>query len=130
MPPPDEQFVPPQDVERGRLEMEREWQLRQENVLPLETAWNEGKFYGRALKGSQPLTGVQRVGLFLIGIQTIGVAGVILLLGWPFPEFVPSVESAYERLPDVSLVRIPFLFLAIVVGVRFCWVALKRPVRR
>jgi len=33
--------------------MERGWESKQENVLPLETAWNEGWFYGRVLKVPQ-----------------------------------------------------------------------------
>ena len=56
---------------RERQEMERDWKLRQENVLPVETAQNEGRFYGRALKGSRPLTGVQRTGILLIGLQAV-----------------------------------------------------------
>jgi hypothetical protein len=53
----------PEEFERGRIEMERGWESKQENVLPLETAWNEGWFYGRVLKGSRSLTGIQRTGI-------------------------------------------------------------------
>ena len=105
---PAEQSGPPQDVERGRLQMEREWQLRQENVLPLETAWNEGNFYGRVLKGRQLLTGVQRVGIFMIGIQAIGVAGLMLFLSWPFPEFAPFLSLVMNDFPAFHSCGCPF----------------------
>jgi hypothetical protein len=130
MAPSDKEFDSPQEAERGRLEMEREWELRQENVLPLETAWNEGRFYGRVLKGRQPLTGIQRVGILLIGIQTVGVAAMMLFLDWPFPKFGPSLKSIHRRLPDVSLVWMPVLLLGIALGLRFCWVGLKPMSRR
>jgi hypothetical protein len=72
MPLADKESAVAQQVELSRFEMERDWQLRQENVLPLETAWNEGRFYGRVLKGLQPLTTLQRIGILLIGVQAIG----------------------------------------------------------
>jgi hypothetical protein len=91
--------------------MERAWRLRQENVLPLETAWNEGRFYGLLLKGNQPFTRVQRAGILFLGLQAIGVGTMIF------------------RLPHVSRVWTPVLLVYIVFGVRFCWVALKHPPR-
>jgi hypothetical protein len=72
MPLADKESAVAQQVELSRFEMERDWQLRQENVLPLETAWNEGRFYGRVRKGLQPLTTLQRIGILLIGVQAIG----------------------------------------------------------
>jgi len=131
MPPPVDDSSLSQKVERGRLEMESNWQLRQENVLPLETAWNEGRFYGRVLKGSQRFTGVQRAGIFLIGLIAIGVASTTIVLEKQLPllRIGPSLKSIYQRLPDVSLLSMPVLFLYFGVGIRFCWVALKGPPR-
>lgn len=114
-----------EEVELGRREMERGWELRQENVLPLQTAANEGGFYGRVLKGSQPLTGVQRAGILLIGLQAIGMAALSLFFGVG-PNIGPSLKSIYQQLPDVSLVWLPVPLLGVVLGVRFCWVAFKR----
>ena len=91
--------------------MERAWRLRQENVLPLETAWNEGRFYGLLLKGNQPFTGVQRAGILFIGLLAIGVATM-----WLF-------------FPSGSRVWTPVLLMYIAFGVRFCCVALKCPPR-
>jgi hypothetical protein len=121
----DNKPVSPEELERGRLEMERSWELKQENVLPLETARNEGWFYGRVLKGSRPLTGIQRTGILLIGLQMVGVAAMMLFLDWPFPKVGPSLKSIYHRLPDVSLIWVLILLPGAVIGLRFCWVALK-----
>jgi hypothetical protein len=121
----DNKPASPEEFERGRIEMERGWESKQENVLPLETAWNEGWFYGRVLKGSRPLTGVQRTGILLIGVQTFGAAAMMFFLEWPFPRVGPSLKSFYQRLPDVPLIWTPVLLLAAALGLRFCWVALK-----
>jgi hypothetical protein len=111
--------------ERGRQEMERDWTLRQENVLPLETAQNEGRFYGRALKGSRPLTGVQRIGILLIGLQAVGFASMMLFHEWPHPKVGPSLRFFHRHLPNVPFIRMPVILLSAAVGLRFCWVALK-----
>jgi hypothetical protein len=111
--------------ERGRQEMERDWKLRQENVLPLEAAQNEGRFYGWALKGSRPLTGVQRTGILLIGLQAVGFAAMMLFHEWPYPKVGPSLKSFHQHLPDVPLIWMPVIFLGAALGLRFCWVALK-----
>ena len=120
----DNKPVSPEELERGRLEMERSWELKQENVLPLETAWNEGWFYGRVLKGSRPLTGIQRTGILLIGLQMVGVAAM-MFLNFPFPKVGPSLKSICHRLPDVSLIWALILLPGAAIGLRFCWVALK-----
>lgn len=105
--------------------MEREWRLRQENVLPLETAFNEGRFYGLALKGSRRLTRVQRIGLFLIGIVALGTGLTISAEIQFFPSVGPSLKSIYSALPDISVVFLPVLLLELALGARLCWVALK-----
>jgi hypothetical protein len=118
MPPPADDFSRPQEGERGRLEMERNFQLSQENVLPLETAWNEGRFYGLALKGSQQLTGVQRVGIFMLGFLAIAVALMTVI----------AVGRFHGRLGLLSSLFIsgPFVLLEFALGFRLCWVAIKR----
>jgi hypothetical protein len=120
----DKESGPPEEDELSRRQMERDWELKQENVLPLETAANEGDFYGRVIKGSQPLTGVQRAGILLIGLQAIGFAALTLFLG-DFPKVGPSLKSVHQHLPDISLVWMPVPLLGILLGVRFCWVAFK-----
>ena len=63
------------------LEMEDNWYLRQENILPLETAWNEGRFYGLLLKGNQPFTRFQRLGIFLTGLQLLEFGSLPFIIG-------------------------------------------------
>ncbi len=128
-PPPADNSSPSREGERGRLEMERNWQLRQENVLPLETAWNEGRFYGLLLKGGRPFSRFQRVGIFILGLVMIGMASMTLAFERQLSllKVGPSLKSIYQRLPDVPLLSIPVFVLYFAVGLRFCWVALKRP---
>ncbi|MGA8870546.1 MAG: hypothetical protein WB460_05390 [Candidatus Acidiferrales bacterium] len=115
------------DDELGRLELEREWLSRQENVLPLETAWNEGRFYGQVLKGHRSLTRVQRAGILLIGLQIVGIAAAMMFApGWILPDFGPSLKSIYRGLPALPLVWIPVLLLELGLGLRLCFVALRR----
>ena len=127
MPPPDEQFFCTEEEEVGRLEMERLWQLRQGNVLPLETAWNIGRFYGLVLKGSQPFTRFQRVGILLIGLLTIGIALIFLFAGVPFSRFEFSLQYVHQRLSEASLGGMVAFLLRFLLGIRFCWVALRPP---
>ena len=109
--------------------MERNWALRQENILPLETAWNEGRFYGRVLKGTQPLSGIQRAGILLLGVQFVGIVAMMIWFDWPFLKVGPTLRSFFPQLPNVPLIWIPLLFLEFVLGLRMCWVAVKRPAK-
>lgn len=123
--PPADHPSSSQDGEDDHLEMERDWQLRQQNVLPLETAWNEGRFYGLVLKGNQRLTGVQRAGILVLGLLAIGAALITFPMLERFHGVGPSINSTYWRRPDVVL-SIPVIVLEFALGLRFCWVALKR----
>jgi hypothetical protein len=53
--------------EETRRRFEADAILRQSNVLPMDAARNEGRFYGQLIRGSRPLNGVQRIGFFLVG---------------------------------------------------------------
>ncbi len=107
--------------------MEGYWQTRQENLLPLETARNEGRFYGLALKGRRQLTGVQRIGIFIIGMLALGVAFAMSVAVDSSHRFGPSLKSIYHALPDVVLLLLPIILLELAFGLRLCWVALRRP---
>jgi hypothetical protein len=129
MPPaPDDASA--EEFERGVMEMEDNWYLRQENILPLETAWNEGRFFGLLLKGSQPFTLFQRVGILVTGLQLAGIASMMFILNSPLRRFGPSLEFVNEQPSAVSLVLLPVFLLEIALGLRMCWVALSRPLQR
>ena len=125
MNPPNEDRNSDQEFGRGRAEMEREWRLRQQNVLPLPAAWNEGRFFGRALKGTQPLTGVQRVGLFLLGIQGIALPTIFLFLGEPPRSGGSSFTGFHHEFRGESVVWLPVFLAYLLIGIRLCWVALR-----
>lgn len=118
--------MPDSADDSSRLEMERNWQLRQENILPLEAAWNEGRFYGTVLKGSRPLTSVQRIGIFMLSLSILG-GGLMTFIFGADPLAGPSLKSIHQRLPRASLVWAPIIFLEIAFAIRLCWVAIKRP---
>lgn len=114
---------------RDRLEMERDWQLRQENVLPLETAWNEGRFYGLLLKGSKPLSGVQRVGTLMVGFLALAMAFATYMVAGNLSGNGPFLEFGHQRFPILSLVWVPAVLLESTLGFRLCWIALRPPSR-
>ena len=105
--PFDDESVPLHEIERRRFEMERAWNLRQENILPLETAWKEGRLYGLTLNGAEPLTFFQRAGIFQVGVQAVGLAPIMFAL-----------DSLRAR-------ALPYALIALL-GLRFCWVAIRR----
>ncbi len=59
--------------EEARRRFEADAISRQSNVLPLDAARNEGRFYGKLIRGERPLSGVQR-----IGFSGINYAGSLL----------------------------------------------------
>jgi hypothetical protein len=81
------------------------------------------------LKGSQPFTCFHRVGILLMGLEAIGVGLMFLFLSGPSLEFDFSLKFVYQRLSESSPVRTAQLLLVILVGLRFCWVALRPPNR-
>ena len=129
MPPPPDDDAFAKEFERGLLEMEDNWYLHQDNILPLETAWNKGRFYGILLKGNQPFTPFQRLGIFVTGLQTVGVASMFFDFDSLLHPIGPSLKFVNDRLRNLYLFWLPIFLLEVVLGLRVCWVALKRPPR-
>jgi hypothetical protein len=125
MPPSDDDTPLSREVELDCLQMESNWQLWQENVLPLETAWNEGRFYGLVLKGSRRFTGLQRVGIFVMGLEAIVFGSSMLLLEWLVQRIEPSLNFVHHRFSDLDPYRTTVLILFVVLGIRFSWVAVR-----
>jgi hypothetical protein len=105
------------DDQEERRRFEADALSRQSNVLPLDAARNEGQFYGRLIRGDRSLTGVQRIGFFLIGF--LFSAWAAFLFVGIFPRLAGTVGLRYPS-PDgksVSLIYLPvaaiFLFLGI-----------------
>src|ERR1700679_3219726 len=95
---------------------------RQSNVLPLHTARNEGLFYGRLIRGDRPLSGVQRIGIVLVGLLFCGSA--IFILSGAFPQLFGIMGLTAGPMADktVALAYLPvaalFLFSGLTVIVR------------
>jgi hypothetical protein len=104
--------------------MERDWRLRQENVLPLASARNEGRFYGLVMLGRQQLTLVQRIGILLVALPLTGF-GLILLMSC-LPDWLvganPRIRGG-EFPPGLSTIL--GIFFSLIVGFRFSWIALR-----
>jgi hypothetical protein len=133
VPPPDDDDDSLGEFERGRHEMELAWFLRQENILPLESAWNEGRFYGLVLKGNQPFTAFQRLAILVFGLQAMGTGLLVFLVERHFMKEGLSLKVFYQRFPDVPLawvILLPVVLLNFLFGARVCWVAIKRPPTR
>jgi hypothetical protein len=133
VPPSDDDDVSLQEFERGRREMELAWSLRQENILPLESAWNEGRFYGLLLKGNQPFTAFQRLAILVFGLQAMGTALFVFLVDRQFMKEGLSLKLFCQRFPDLPLawvILLPVVLLNFLFGARVCWVAIKRPPAR
>jgi len=53
---------------------EAEVSFRQSNILPMDAAMNEGRFFGLLIRASHPRSGLERAGFLLMGIQWVSSA--------------------------------------------------------
>lgn len=114
-----------EEEERRRFEWEAAY--RQSNVLPLDSARNEGRFYGLLAKGSLELSAPQRIGALLVGILWLapGAWGVGLL--WS------TVAAVKRRQPSVhweNLAFLPICVLSLWLGLEICRAGFFAPRRR
>lgn len=101
----------PEEVanEEAIKHFEAEAAFRQSNVLPLDSAMNEGRFYGLLVRGGGPLSVVQRIGFALIGITMAGSAFLEICLTFPslLARFgLPRAE--FGAAPSYAIVWLPF----------------------
>jgi len=80
-------------MEKDHSKLEQEVRSRQSNILPLDAARNEGRFYGLLIKTNRQLTGVQRIGFLLLG--------ALFLLGGSF-EVNRILQEARLPVPGTS----------------------------
>lgn len=87
-------------------------------MLPLDAARNEGRFYGRRIRGERPLSGVQRVGFFLMGSLFCGMAFFIVV--GAFPGLLRFMDRHGVPMGDksVAMVSLPFAALFIFLGLK------------
>ncbi|HTZ75066.1 MAG TPA: hypothetical protein VMB47_14175 [Candidatus Aquilonibacter sp.] len=104
----------PEIREEDIRRFEAEAASRLSNVLPLDAARNEGRFYGQLIRG-RPLNAVQRIGFFLIGLLfcfsgIFGLAGALPKLA----GLVGLALTPMDRGP--SPFYIPFAAVSLLLG--------------
>jgi hypothetical protein len=111
--------------EEARRQSEAEVISRQSNVLPLDAARNEGRFYGQLIRGSRPLNGVQRIGFFLVGSLFCGSAVFILAAAFPgFFSFIGLPVALIDN-KSVSVAYLPFAALSLFLGLKIIGRAIR-----
>jgi hypothetical protein len=105
-------------------QLEADAMSRQSNVLPLDAARNEGRFYGQLIRGDRSLNGVQRVGFFLIGAMFCSWAIFILVGALPR---LASLIGFRRDLSDktISMLYLPVAALVLFLGVKVVVTALR-----
>jgi hypothetical protein len=104
--------------EKTRQQFEADAVSSQSNVLPLDAARNEGRFYGNLIRGERSLNGVQRIGFFLVGFLFCG-SGLFLVTG-AFPGLLRFMGLQVIPMGDksVSMAYLPFAALALFLGLK------------
>lgn len=122
----------PEEVanEEAIKHFEAEAAFRQSNVLPLESAMNEGRFYGLLVGKSRPLGVAQRLGFLFIGITLSGSA--FLAICFLFPSEFPAFALLQPEPTAVSAYRIVWLPYSVILLAGGVWLILKAlwPFRR
>jgi hypothetical protein len=110
-----------QEIEQGEeagRRFEEDAISRQSNVLPLDAARNEGRFYGTLIRSEHPLSGVQRVGFFLVGSLFCGSAFFIGVEAFPGLLRFMNLHAVSMGDKSVSIVYLPFCALALFAGLK------------
>jgi len=104
--------------EKTRQQFEADASSRQSNILPMDAARNEGRFYGNLIRGERSLNGVQRIGFFLVGFLFCGSA-LFIVIG-AFPGLVRFMGLRVVPMGDksVSMAYLPFAALAFFLGLK------------
>ena len=114
--------------EKNRQQFEADALSRQSNILPMDAARNEGRFYGQLIRGDRPLNGAQRIGFFLIGAMFCGF-GIFILAG-AFPGFFNHIGfRGVLSDKSESILYLPVAVVFLLLGLKVVITAL-RPHRR
>lgn len=109
---PSEQEIRRFEEDRHRFEAEAVGRLS--NVLPLDAARNEGRFYGQVIRG-RPLSGVQRIGFFLIGSMFCFLAALVFLSAFPGLRRLTGLPNPFPW-ETSSLPYVPFNAICFLLG--------------
>jgi hypothetical protein len=104
----------------------------QQNVLPLDAARNEGRFLGKILLGTGPLSIVQRIGTIVLAVPVLagglGTLGLLLkhLDRLQLVDPIHSIAGTIGNLVTGLLVLL-FLAVSLFVGFRLVLKAIRAP---
>ncbi len=104
--------------EQARRRFEADIVTRQNNVLPLDAARNEGRFYGKLISSDRPLSGTQRVGFFLVGSLFCGMAFFMVVDAFPGLLRFMDLHALPTGDKSVAMVSLPIAALFILLGLR------------
>jgi hypothetical protein len=110
--------------EEAQRRFEEDAISRQSNVLPLDAARNEGRFYGELIRSERPLSGVPRVGFFLVGSLFCGSAFFIVVGAFPGLLRFMDLHAVPMGDKSVSMVYLPFAALASLLGLKLIRMAI------
>jgi len=113
---PTRQEIEQEETTRRRFETDAV--SSQSNVLPLDAARNEGRFYGKLIRGERSLNGVQRIGFFLVGFLFCGSALFIVTGAFPGLERFMGLRVVPMGDESVSLAYLPFAAIAFFLGLK------------
>lgn len=116
---PETDIDPFEEIRLGRARMEWEWRFRQENLLPMETAYNEGRFFGLLLKGGWPLNTAQRIGVLATATWALMSPGSTISLG------MASGNFSSDRFLGPGLIVLLSTLPYMLIGIRLAWVGLR-----
>lgn len=116
--------------EEARRRFEADVISRQSNVLPLDAARNEGRFFGQLIRGERQLSVVQRVGFFLVG-WILCWWGIFILMD-AFPQGIRLIGLRITPLGDksIALQHVPFAVLVLLLGLKAMITAVAPPTRK
>lgn len=104
--------------EQGPRWIEAEGSSRQSNILPLDAARNEGRFYGRLIRGNYALNGPQRIGFFLVGALFCWSAIFIVMLAFPRFFGMIGLPVALKGHESVSRLYLPVVAVMLFLGLK------------
>jgi len=116
--PPTDPKPPLITLEDARARLESEFELNQSNVLPLDVARNEGRFYGSMIRGNRALNPAQRIGFFLMGFLACGQAFFAVLGAFPQLAKAAGMRVFPTDNQAISYAYLAFSALILFIGVK------------
>jgi hypothetical protein len=105
--------------EEARQHLEAEFASQQSNVLPLDAARNEGRFYANLIRDDRSLNPIQRIGFFLMGFLACSQAFFVVVSVFPLLAKATGMRVLPESNHAVVLAYLPFSAIVLFFGIKF-----------